>query len=343
MPTVQVNRQVRWPVRTVAAAARTVRFAVTGSGSVGVSRTVRWPIAAAAGVGGTVVYTVAAVSGPDPAYLETDPFVRATVDYLTLGAARVSWELSPRFFAPGPYVFQLQSSPTDVSIADDWVTVGAPTTDGTSLTDSRPNREHGKARLTGYRVLLTDGVGARHVSAPVNTLGDLDWRDWRIGREVIRKERLRHRWQTSPAGFLYKRRRAGPACTRCFDAATAAATDSKCPVCLGTGRVGGYYAPLPCYADVSQEETDEHRSPQGAGMTMPAIVRGRFIGWPTPAALDVWVNASADLRYVIGGAGDGAGVKVEAQIRGVPLVFTVGLRRLPPEDVAYTLPAPGGG
>jgi len=102
MPTVQISRQVRWPVRTVAAAARTVRFAITGSGSVGVSRTVRWPIASAAGVGGTVVYTVAAVSGPDPAYLGVGPFVRATVDYLTLGAATVSWELSPRFFAPGP-------------------------------------------------------------------------------------------------------------------------------------------------------------------------------------------------------------------------------------------------
>lgn len=338
MSTVQISRLVRAPVRATVGVSRQVRCVVGGAGRVGLSRTVRWPVRAVAQAAATVQAAVAAVPATaQPGYLQTGPFVRVYTDYLVLTTPRVSWELSPRFFAPGPFTFQLQAAGTDDQAADDWVDVGNQVVDGYFQVDQRTDREHGQARLTGYRVLLTTGDGGRYVSAPANTLGNLNWKDWRLGQEVVRKEKLRHRWFASVVGLLYKRRRAGAACTRCFDRATAAATDSRCPVCLGTGWVTGYYPPVPAhYADVTQEQSDERRAPEGIGMVLPVAVRGRFIGWPLPAAQDVWVNVHADLRYAVGK------IEVAAQQRAVPLVVTAELRRLPPEDVAFTLQPPAG-
>lgn len=335
MAEVALTRSASWAVRAAVTLTRAASWNVAYSPSVTISRPVRWAVAATVEAAAAPTWSVASTpAAVKPARAPFAPFARLHVDYLSRGGARLSWELSPRFFGPTPYTFQLQVGGSDDPAADDWVDVGDPLVDGYALVDDT-RRSYGKTRTPGYRVKLTDAAGTQYLSDPASTFGDLDWRDWRLANEIVRKEQLRHRWQVSPPGFLYKRRRAGALCTRCLSAGTQTATDSECPVCLGTARVGGYFPPLAVtFADVSPEQSKERRSPGGLGMEQPAVITGRFVGWPLPAAQDVWVHRTADLRYALGG------LTVKAQLRGYPLVVDVEMRRLPPEDVAYTLPRP---
>lgn len=338
MAEVVLTRQLVWSVRAAVTVTRAVVYAVAYSPTLTLTRPVLWDVRAAVEL--TSEPTWAVQSTPPAAQTvghPFTPFARVQVDYLAQGNARVTWDLSPRFFGPTPYTFQVQTSDQDDEAADDWVDVGTPVVDLYYKVDS-VRRLYGKPRTPGYRVILTDGDGNRYTSKPASAYGSLDWRDWRLASEVVRKERLRHRWLVSPPGFLYKRLRAGPLCTRCLNPGTQTATDSSCPVCLGTARVRGYFPPLAvAFADVSLEQTKEKRSAQGLGMEQPASIAGRFIGWPMPMAQDVWVHQTADLRYLVGA------VAIKAQIRGYPLVVEAELRRLPPEDAAYTLARPTQG
>jgi hypothetical protein len=97
-------------------------------------------------------------------------------------------------------------------------------------------------------------------------------------------------------------------------------------------EVDGYYAPLAAaYADVSLEQKQERRDLNAVGHAKQTSLTGRFLGGPQIYAQDIWVNKHADQRYNI------QPVKVEAHMRGVPIVATVELRLLPPDDVVYQL------
>ncbi len=265
-------------------------------------------------------------------YNET--FSRVTVDCIIVGGTRVSWEMNRHFIDPGPYTFQLQVGHTGINEADDWTDVGSPVVD-TYFTFDTEKRVYGKTQETHYRVELTTGLDT-YYSEPADCDGHLQKRDWLNGREIVRKEFLRHRVLTSPEGFLLKARRYGPRCPTCLDEFTEEVGRTNCEDCYGTGFENGYFDPLPaCFADISEDTGREHRD-ANIGMENKQVIKGRFIGDPQLYSYDVWVDKTSGKRYYI------HCVNTVSQVRGVAIIYDAELRLAPFSDVIYTVPISTG-
>lgn len=326
---VSINRNIVFNVKSLFNFVAIERLATWNiKQNVSNSRTTTWIVQAAYTPPAAPIY-VPPSAFPD--FPSVDPFDRVHIDFLVHGQTRVSWSLSSHFFEPLPYTFQLQFGKTGLNKASDWINVGSPVVNTFFQTDTN-RRWYGKTQYPHYRIKLTTGNGKVFFSKPATILGDLNWRDWRIAQEIIRKEQLRHSQFTSVGGFLLKQKRSGPKCYRCVDRYTDEPRDSHCPVCYGTRWVGGYYKPLDLfYADLSPEQSVEKRNLQKVGMEKPVVISARFIGTPQIYAQDLWVNPNSDARYIIGG------YKINVHIKQVPIVITAELKLLPPDDVAYLI------
>ena len=172
------------------------------------------------------------------------PFDRVVVSYLIRGGAVVQWELLPTFTEPMPYRFQLQVGRTPNPNADDWEDVGLPV-ENSFLAVNGEQRVWGKTNWTHYRVRLETSLGV-HYSLPVNGLGTLDRRSWRLARETVRQELVRFRVTAGQPGYLLKRRVTGTPCPRCLDFQTEEVRDPNCVDCYGTGFACGYFFPIDC-------------------------------------------------------------------------------------------------
>lgn len=268
---------------------------------------------------------------------ETCPsvFDRVVVSYLVAGGTRVLWQLLPTFTVPGPYVFQLQVGTSPNPYADDWTDVGLPVTDQYTATDGQ-QRVWGKTNWTHYRVVLTAG-GQSYESTPVHGMGALSVRDWRLAREIARKERLKFRLD-SQDGFLLKRRITGVRCRNCTDFQTNEIRQPDCPVCLGTGYECGYYYPLGCVwaafrPGQKHMELDGDKGGQ-RGTIDDRVYTARMLLVDLLGEEDVWVNATSDERYFV------HKITVTGEWRGVPIVGDVELRPVAYSSHIYSLAIP---
>lgn len=255
------------------------------------------------------------------------------VSYLIRGGTRVMWLLSPEFSDPRPWSFQLQQGQTGNANASDWEDVGLEVTNGVFATDPTQH-DFAKTISTHYRIILTT-PSAIYTSQPTNKLGVLAARDWRLAREIVRKERVLQRYSAQD-GFLLKRIVTGLDCSICLDLQTKEVTDPNCPECRGTGKQCGYFEPMSCiWASLSPEQSIVKLDEQGMRGTIQDMTStARMLMLPIISEFDVWVSARTDERYVI------RGVSNIAEIRGVPIVANVALRKLPFTDIVYTVPIP---
>ena len=260
----------------------------------------------------------------------TFPFRRISVDRMVHGVTRVWWQLEPLFQEIGPYIFQLQVGSTGLSEALDWQNVGIPVVNG-FFADDTILRAAGSINITNYRVTLTTPTST-YVSAAAPCLGRLGEKDWLLAREIIRKERLRHH-KVSIDGYLIKELRYGKPCERCRDIMTEEATDTSCPICLGTGFENGYHpaVPMQCW-DLSLLTIQEMQDLNIKGSTVEnAYIGARVIGFPGLNRGDVWVNAHTDDRWLI------KTIRTSAAMRGVPLVYDIQMGLLPYSSGYYQL------
>lgn len=258
------------------------------------------------------------------------PFRRVSVDHMVRGVTRVWWQLERLFNDPGPYTFQLQFGRSGIRDSFDWEDVGAPVTNTYFAAD--PSwREGGYDLLSHYRVKLTTPIST-YVSQAANCFGELPERDWLLVREIIRKEKLRHRLVSAP-GYLAKPLRYGVPCKRCRDGLTQEVTDSYCPVCSGTGFEIGFHPVLPmqCW-DLSPQLIQEDIDNNLKGPTREnAYVNARVIGFPALNKGDVWINGDSDERWLV------ETIQVLAAVRNVPVVYQVKMGLLPFSNPIYAL------
>jgi len=261
-------------------------------------------------------------------------FERVHVSYLIRGGTRVMWDVLPNFDGPMPWTFQLQVGETGNPLADDWENVGLPM-DNVFYAIDGEQRVWGKTNLTHYRVLLTDAEGTEYYSDPVDGLGVLSRRDWRIAKEIIRKETVRAKL-AAPRGYLLKHRVTGLPCTQCTEWQTEEVTDPDCPECRGTGIQCGYYYPIGCvWADLQPKTRRAHIDNSAArGTTDDIVISGRMLMLPLLDSYDVWVNAKTDDRYYL------HKIQHVAEIRGIPLIANVELRPAPFTDIIYSVEIP---
>ena len=255
------------------------------------------------------------------------------VSYLIRGGTRIMWDLIPEFKDPTPWTFQLQVGETGNPNAHDWEDVGLPVENTCYAIDSEKH-EYGTTPNTHYRIKLVTPI-ATYYSDPTAKAGILKPRDWRIAKEVVRKELLRFKYSAQD-GYLLKRIISGPSCTRCLDFQTSEVVDPYCPQCRGTGKACGYYYPMACiWADLSPVTKRMNVDDQAVrGTVQDLVVTARMLMLPLISENDVWVSRKTDDRYYI------RTIQNASEMRGVPLVANVELRPAPYTDVIYDVEIP---
>lgn len=270
---------------------------------------------------------------PDRASLNS-PFERATIKYSVEGTTRVQWELSRLFTDPGPHVFTLQGahSSTDNSTFSN---IGLPVTN-TYFAEDSDKRIFAQTQDFYYRVKLQTPLRV-YYSEIVSAFKNLKFRDYRLAREILRKEKLRHSKYTSLSGYLLKRKRYGERCTNCTDPLTEEVTNSNCSVCKGTGLVYGYFTPVPAYMELSlHQQREQLDNVQAVGMQKDMEFKScRMLGDPVPDSYDVFVDSGSDRRFII------HEIVSSAEIRGYPIATMMSVRQANFSDVIYTIPVEG--
>lgn len=260
-------------------------------------------------------------------------FDRVVVSHLVRGGTQIMWELLDTFTDPRPLSFQLQVGATNNPNADDWQDVGLPVEDAYMAVDGE-QRVWGKTNWTHYRVRLTTSNGV-YYSDPVGGMGTLDFRDWRIAREIIRKELLDSRL-SAQEGYLLKRRVTGKRCTVCTDTMTQESRNPDCPTCFGTGFECGYYYPMACvWAKMTpRSRRIERDGGQGRGTINDIVVKARMLATNLLMEDDVYVAKRTDDRYYVH--------KVDnvSEWRGVSLIADVELRPVSFSSVIYEITIP---
>lgn len=276
----------------------------------------------------------AAVSQPvDPVQIytpATSPFRRLIVDYVTLGGTRITWELDKTLdSATGPFVFQLQVAQS--SVLDGWTDVGPAVQDPAYLLDTE-QRIFGGSQTVSYRVVLTVD-GNTYTSPATPAYGPLNVHDYLIAADILRKEQLNMRQFVGVNGFLLKARRYGTVCT-CVDPDSGEVRNSSDSVCYGTGKVGGYYQPVPTrFAIVpGKKASDRVMYNEGIGTDSRTKLIARMTADIPLASRDVIVDIGSDDRYYV------HEIEEIVVYRGIPIVLSVELRQAMRTDVIYTYP-----
>jgi hypothetical protein len=276
--------------------------------------------------------TVSCEPRPCPTSCE-NIFDMVHVSYLMRGGTRVMWQLLNTFNDPQPWLFQLQTGQTGNPLADDWQDVGI-AVENTCYAIDPQQRDFNKTLNTHYRVKLIT-PNQTYFSDPTAQTGILNVRDWRLAREIVRKEKLRANF-TSQDGYLLKRRLTGANCTRCLDLQTMEVKDPYCPQCWGTGKQCGYYYPMACiWVDMAPSASKLNMDDQAVRGTIQDVrIKARMLMLPLIGEQDIWVSRKTDTRYYI------ESIQDIAEIRAVPLIAQVDLRPAPFTDVAYRIPIP---
>ncbi len=252
---------------------------------------------------------------------------RVSANALTEGGTTVSWYMDTRFNDPGPWSFQLQWA---AHPDDEFVNVGAPTASFFAV-DS--NQRHWAKQLNSvYRVVLVADSGNVYTSPQISALEGWSYRDFRIAREIVRKEYLLLRKFTSARGLLFSQKMWGETCDVCVDPTTGETMDGKCLTCFGTRIVGGFYAPSTLRISLDNPPNDKIARSENRGTVHDMVRMGRFVAIPEITARDFWVDLDDDRRYRIQSR------RTVAAIRGRPIVQVAELRLAPATDIIYQLP-----
>jgi len=263
---------------------------------------------------------------------DCDVFERLQVNTFLKGDSTLYWKLRSDFNEPGPYNFFVDLARSG---GDDWTTLNKlAVVDDCQYTD--PNQYvWGKETDYYYRVRLVLEDGRVFYSQPERPAGAWDKEDWLRAREIIRKEYLLQTKFVGSEGWLLKRRNWGPKCPSCLDYDTEMISQSNCPMCFGTGVLGGYYPGIQYWITSGLHGRSLDRKPQ-QGMTNDQDQQVRGIAYPFIDTGDMWVNKNSNEIWHI------RLIQNIAKIREVPIIYQLAIRKVPTTDIIYTFPVPGG-
>jgi len=236
----------------------------------------------------------------------------------------IHWTMQPSFRPTGSIDFYLDKARS----GGDWENVAGPIPDACSYID--PVRWNwNKDMNTFYRVRYDMGVDEWVYSTPVRAIGNWTRKDYALGREISRKETLSYQ-KLGLEGVLLKRKEWGVTCA-CCDWDTDEPENGQCPTCFGTGIVGGYYAPVTCMVNPMQRSHQMDRTDRALVDDTKRMVR--CLAYPALIKEnDLWLDSHNGTRWVIGH------VKNEVEIKGVPVIYSLPMNRIPMTDVVYQDP-----
>lgn len=157
------------------------------------------------------------------------------------------WDMTGGFDDPKPWQFLVQAAETP---AGDWRDISPILTNAFAYRNDAPVRL-GKSFVLYFRVLMRTQNGI-YESPVVSPYGDLDRREFLIGRDIMRMEVLHHRKLGGVEIDVWSSSSWGPRCD-CRDPVTGHVRDSKCKKCLGTGYDPPYHGPFRVWGSFSPD------------------------------------------------------------------------------------------
>ena len=252
------------------------------------------------------------------------PFQRLVLCGNPDGSTTVHWLMNPGQAPTTTVEFYIDKARS----GGGWTEIGGPVTNACVFVDNvRWNWNYDTN--TFYRVRYLKGADWI-MSDPSQSLnGQWTHDDWRRAHEILRKEYLRMRVGGGYTGKLLKMKEWGVPCPRCADFDTKEAADGQCEICFGTSLEGGYYSPIPMPVDF-QPMPDAGRKLGEGGLAQGISKTGRYVAFPFVMTGDLWVPDCVDERWTIGEQ-----LKIEAEIKGVPLIKSAVFTLEPKTSVVY--------
>jgi hypothetical protein len=206
-----------------------------------------------------------------------------------------------------------------------WTNIAGPLTDSCMYVDP-VKWNWNKDRNTFYRVRFEKDSEWQY-SVPIQANGTWTREDYLLAKEIARKEYLILR-KTGRLGKLLKKKEWGDLCTTCTDYDTEELVDTDCPKCLGTGIIGGYYAPIDM--PLQFEPSGKEKVTTDIGPVEDQRKRARVVAYPFIQTGDIWIDGDSNERWRI------RPVQTIAEVRGRPLIQKLELRMIPQTDVIYS-------
>ena len=254
-----------------------------------------------------------------------DPFFRLYVSVTLQNEKILHWTMNPTYRPTASSVFFIDKARS----AGVWENVAGPIADNCFYVDTS-EWNWNKDRNTFYRVRLQNGADWIY-GTPVQAMGGRNRQDYALARELWRKELTVARLG-GQAGVFLKRRHWGTPCSNCTDFDTREVVNISCPICMGTGIVGGYYAPIPMFVWNATPPTNTRDIEGGLGVSQQTRNENRCVAYPFIEKLDVWMSSNDNTRWVIND------VKLIAERKGVPVIYDLTMSMAPFSDVLYSAP-----
>lgn len=236
------------------------------------------------------------------------------------------WDVRPDFEDPGPWQFLVQAAETP---AGDWRDISPILTNVFAYRATGPIRMN-KAFVLYFRVLMRTPNGI-YESVVVSPYGDLDRREFLLGRDIMRVEVLHHKKLGGVEIDVWSTSNWGPRCD-CRDPVTGHVRDSKCPKCLGTGYNPPYHGPFRvwgAFSTDSQHQTGFNES--GDGVTERKAFTIDLVASVPMKKNDVVKDVRSGKMYHVDS------VVVKTEIRRVPLLQQCNVLEAATTDPVYSV------
>lgn len=263
----------------------------------------------------------------------------------------IYWDAGSTFEDPADYQFVVESSDKEFG---PYYALSAPLVDKYHFRDTTVRGQHSFYHERWYRVRVqyrvvakqTDGDGNSTDVLSPNTGGGvkLSAKPDLIALEMARLNRLRLKEHSGRMVWVYPRKRSGQRCITCFDTVTQRKLRGDCPVCFGTGWVGGYHAPVVTYAKIVTP--DESTATTAFGVVEAANTTAFLGNYPSISTGDLVIEAE-NVRWRVGDritkvSKGRAVIRQQFPVHGIPrgdVEFTVPLN-LTPDQVKDLVASP---
>ena len=272
-----------------------------------------------------MAYEYGITSQPHP-IARTEAFDRLVLAPHMLGGTIATFWMNANFDVAGPWNFYLEWAEHPDS---DFIDVAGPTTDNILIDPVQ--RRFSKLPHSVYRVRLEPAGGGLYYS-PVNpVMGEWNYHQWKVVRDITRREYLRLQRYVGTQGVYLARKQWGELCDECLDYNTQMVTDANCETCYGTGFVGGYHTPSVLWIGEDRIDVRAKRD-ANLGVVADQTQFARVIALPFLTAKDVWVSLTTGERWII------QAKREEAAMQGKPIIYQVEMRLAETASVVYKIP-----
>lgn len=203
------------------------------------------------------------------------------------------------------------------------------------LNASVPKQNMELALQTWFKVEVFNGSASKLMSPPMDCRGGMERNRYLQYREILRRWRLFFAKTSCLDGWLVRRKFYGTRCPTCTNQILVSAASNECPLCFGTGIVGGFYAPFATKSDWSPSASPRtaNTSKEPGGPQQVQRLKIKIPCYPDARAEDLWLDGATMVYYLI------ESVDPEMWLGSI-VTQTATISRLPAHHQVYKLPRP---